>query len=623
MKKFLLVNYTAEEHGQEVPYLWLTLKSYFQRNSINPSAWDWLDPIHDDMAESPKDLVQQIVSQEPDVIGISCYIWNDKLTMHVIKEVKKLLPDVKIIAGGPALYYEHQKNWFKHHPFIDLVCKYAGYGEVFITDYLDGKSPKEIPFAIYPDLGREVWNESTAEFNRREFNYPFPYKDNIDYLKRFAVKYPHIKVIVDTARGCPYGCTFCEWGGGTSTKVVFKELEECLSELEIAFDILKPAYVDVINANFGMITDDVIVAEKICELHKKYGSVVSVNMYGPTKTNKKNLYKIYEAFASTGIMKDVKLSIQSTDETILKNIKRIDMSYDKQIDLYDNLCKDYDVYLRFETILGLPGETLDTYYKTLGDISHSTFLYPMIHEWQMLSSAPAAHPAYVDEFKIKTKQIKYVRNNYDVHMLSRNEYVKYKNANGVRHLLNDQEFIAPYEIVVSTYSYSVDDWVQMELFKYYYTFLNGTKILVPIQNYLKENNIDLTDFNKSLFQEFLMNIPQVKMSYNQLKGRIDSSEAADIFYVDIGSNFPYLSHYSLLKFLVLINPKAFFQALSLWLTKKYGDGHSFSMLCDHIADNINTPMDQDIPERAKISQILASCTYWGGNLFHDNFIMQY
>jgi hypothetical protein len=47
------------------------------------------------------------------------------------------------------------------------------------------------------------------------------------------------------------------------------------------------------------------------------------------------------------------------------------------------------------------------------------------------------------------------------------------------------------------------------------------------------------------------------------------------------------------------------------------------MLCDHIADNINTPMNQDIPQGDKIREILASCTYWGGNLFHDNFILQY
>ena len=70
MKKFLLVNYTSPTtYANEVPYLWLTLKSYFQKHSKDPSAWEWLDPIHSDISESVDDLVQEILDKEPDVIN--------------------------------------------------------------------------------------------------------------------------------------------------------------------------------------------------------------------------------------------------------------------------------------------------------------------------------------------------------------------------------------------------------------------------------------------------------------------------------------------------------------------------------------------------------------------------
>ena len=135
MKKFLIINYTTPNtSATEIPYLWLTLKSYFQRNSIDPSAWHWLDPIHSSYADSEETLIKQIVDQSPDVIGISCYMWNDKLTLHIAEEVKRRLPNVKIIAGGPALYYEYNSSWFVNHWYIDVVCEYAGYGEVFITE---------------------------------------------------------------------------------------------------------------------------------------------------------------------------------------------------------------------------------------------------------------------------------------------------------------------------------------------------------------------------------------------------------------------------------------------------------------------------------------------------------
>jgi putative methyltransferase len=624
MKKFLLVNYTTLIEGaKDVPYLWLTLHSYFKRNSINPSAWEWLDPIYDDYAESTEELAERIVSQQPNVIGISCFVWNEKLTMAVMRRVKDLLPNVKIVAGGPALYFERDKSWFSNHQFIDGICEYAGYGEIFITEYLDGKEFKDIPFAVYPTLRGSFWNKSTVDYNKREFHWPEPYFDNIEYLKRFKQKEKNVKIILDTARGCPYGCTFCEWGGGTSTKVVFKPLDRCLAEIELAFDILQPMYVDIINANFGIIKDDYDVTVKICELHKKYNCVQMVNIYGPAKTNKKNLKKIYELFVANKLINAIKLSIQSTDETILKNIKRTDMQFDEHLTIYNDLCDKYGISLRFETMIGLPGETLETYYKTIGDVSKSTLLEPMMHEWQMLPSAPAANPEYVEEMQLKTKEFKFIRNDYDSHVLSRNAYYKFNKFTGPRHLLQDQEHIAPFEVVVSTYSYGIEDWVEMELFKFYFTFLNATKVILPIQNYLKDNGVDLAEFNKTFFKEFLMKIPVVQKSYNDFVNNVKSEELGDMFYVDLSENMPLISHYSLLRFLILMDPKQFFSSLALWLGGKYGDLPAFQQLCENISDNINTPMKHDIPKKEAIKSCLNECKFFAANLFFDNFASKY
>ena len=74
------------------------------------------------------------------------------------------------------------------------------------------------------------------------------------------------------------------------------------------------------------IKDDIIIAEKIVELHKQYGNCVKqVNLYGPTKTNKKNLKQIFKIFSESGLMDDVKVSIQTTTQIALDNINRIDI----------------------------------------------------------------------------------------------------------------------------------------------------------------------------------------------------------------------------------------------------------------------------------------------------------
>ena len=617
MKNFLVINYTTpNSSSNEIPYLWLTLRSYFNRNSTNPSAWNWLDPIHSAYACDEEVLIQQVVDSKPDVIGISCYMWNDKLTLHVAEEVKRRLPHVQIIAGGPALYYEHDTSWFVKHWYVDAVCEYAGYGEVFITDFLDGKAVKDIPFAVYPALRRAFWNKSSASYNRREFNYPLPYLDNVDYLKRFNKE--NVKIILDTSRGCPYSCSFCEWGGGTSTKVVFKSLEDTIAELEVAFDILKPAYIDIINANFGINKDDVIITEKIAELHKKYECVHTVNLYGPTKTNKKNLKRIYEILVENKINDSIKISIQHTNKQILDNIKRVDIPFDDQLEMYSDLSIKHSVPLRLETMMGLPGETLDTFYQLVDDMTKSPLLSPMMHEWMMLPSAPAANKDYVDEMKIKTKLVRYNLDTYDMHMISRNEYSVISQLTGDRELLLDHKYLQPYEVVVSTYSYTIEDWAEMELFKYYFTFLNRTQLISPIQRYLRSKNVNMADFNKELFR-FLLTIPTVKKCYDDFITSLKSDEPTDLMYTDLGERLPYFTHLTVLKFLILVDPKKFFNYMGQWLYEKYDKDVMLLNICEHIYENIKTPMKEDLPFRDKMMKCISMCKYWADDMFVEDF----
>lgn len=608
MKKFLLVNYspaTSTEGSQEVPYLWMTLHSYFKRNSAKPDAWQWLDPIYTPFAESPEQLVEQIVSQAPDVIGISCYIWNNALTLWVAEQVKLQLPKVKIIAGGPSLNYWKQQDWFKSYWFIDLVCSYNGYGEVFITEYLDGKKPKEIPYAVYPDLGRHVWNESNVSIVVKQFKWPMPYKDNIEFLKKFKSNHPEAKVIIDTSRGCPYACVFCEWGGGTSTKVSFKPTSDVLEELEIAFDILQPKYVDINNANFGVVKEDVICAEKICELHQKYNCVQDVNMYGPTKTNKPRLKQILSMFAKCGIIQDMKLSIQSTDKQILDNIKRIDMSYSDQKDLFMSVADENDIQLKFEAILGLPGETVDTFYQTISDLVDEKS-HPMVHEWIMLDSSPAAKEPYFSEMGIVTKEVKFRRNAYLNHIRPKKD--ESVDEVGYRNILHDTKF-ASMELpryVVGTYSYKPADWVEMKMVRHVFYTLYKAHVIQPYIRHLRTMGVPINEFFKRSFREFFLRIPQVKIAYDSMLREVESDEQLDPYYVSLADNLPYFSYYSVVKFAILLDPKMFFKLFGEWMVATYGDEY-FVEISNAIGGVIQTPMYNDIPPREKISTIIAMC----------------
>ena len=592
MKKFLIVNYNSPEiYAECVPYLWLTLRSYFLRNSKDPNAWEWLDPIYSPMGQSTDDLVKAIVDQAPDVIGISCYMWNDLLTFKVIEEVKRQLPEVKIIAGGPALYYERDSSWFIKHWYVDALCEYASYGEVFITDYLDGVDIKNIPGAIYPALRRAFWNKSLGKLDRRSFNWPMPYLDNADYLKRFKQKHNSVKVLLDTSRGCPYACSFCEWGGGTSTKVSFKPKEETLREIDFIFEELKPMMIEFINANFGIVKDDIEYAQKIYDLNEQHKCVRDINLYGPTKTNKPNLKKIYELFIRGKMLTSLKLSIQSTSPEVLKNIDRIDMPYDEQVDLFNDLSKKYGVSLRFETMIGLPGETMDSYYSMLYELSKSELLYPLMHEWQMLPSAPAANPEYIEKFKLKTKHIMYWHQTLNnIGFMPRNKYSENKVDTGYRNILNDSEYILPYEVVTQSYSYTQEEWVKMILVKYFFISLNSNNIITPFYKYLQRTRkIDMQNFYKEFFNEFIFEMPLVKKCYDKIIASLPN-DVIDTTYADVSPNLPYIHYQALFKFIVMMDPTAFFTSLTDWLESKYGDDIYVQDLGLFVSSMVMTPI---------------------------------
>ena len=64
-------------------------------------------------------IVSDLFQRKPDVIGFSCYIWNIEETIKVIDIVKKIMPEVTIILGGPEVSYDTE-YWMKRRTMSTL-----------------------------------------------------------------------------------------------------------------------------------------------------------------------------------------------------------------------------------------------------------------------------------------------------------------------------------------------------------------------------------------------------------------------------------------------------------------------------------------------------------------------
>ncbi|MDF2724096.1 MAG: hypothetical protein K0Q59_3771, partial [Paenibacillus sp.] len=167
------------------------------------------DEFDVEMAEfTIKDPVMNIVSdlfrRRPDVIGFSCYIWNIEETIRVISVLKAIMPDVRIVLGGPEVSYDTE-HWLKRIPQVDFIV--MGEGEetfLHLLRELSGQRKFHFVFgmAYRTEAGEIVLNPGRPKLKL----------DDIPSPHRFAEDEPSLGnrvVYFETSRGCPFSCQFC------------------------------------------------------------------------------------------------------------------------------------------------------------------------------------------------------------------------------------------------------------------------------------------------------------------------------------------------------------------------------------------------------------------------------
>ena len=332
-----------------------------------------------------------------DVLLCSCYVWNWELTIHLAEQVKKINPDCLIILGGPHVP-ENSAGFFDKYPFVDMLVHGEGekISEEIFTEYLNNKD-----FSNVKGISTKEFQTMFAERINDLDILPSPYLTNTIWELVENVEGVRWICSWETHRGCPYLCTFCDWGSATFTKMRRFSEETLMKELDW-FAENKMTYIDCCDANFGIFfVRDLRIAKKLNELATTKGFPQTFQQSW-AKNSSEKIIPIAKELQEGGLLTAVTLSVQSLDENTLTIIKRANMKFDRFSNL-SNQFREEGLPTYSEVIRGLPGETLESVKEGLEQlVGESKIDTIYIFHCIVLPNAPMNIPEYKEKYKLKT-----------------------------------------------------------------------------------------------------------------------------------------------------------------------------------------------------------------------------
>jgi len=222
-----------------------------------------------------RDTIEEAIEKlkDSDIVGFSTYIWNRSYNNVLARELKKHNPNIFIMVGGPEPPIT-DKDFFKRYPYVDVAVKQEGEittKKILETLLVPESSFKAIKGMLINDNGNTIDTGPGIRIDNLD-DIPSPYLTGV--FDKLMKQYPDVRwnVTLESNRGCPYACTFCDWGSLTYNKIKKFGLERVYAELEWVGKH-NCDFVSLTDANFGIFPErDSMIADKLIEVQKTYGN---------------------------------------------------------------------------------------------------------------------------------------------------------------------------------------------------------------------------------------------------------------------------------------------------------------------------------------------------------------
>ncbi|MDQ0256561.1 anaerobic magnesium-protoporphyrin IX monomethyl ester cyclase [Evansella vedderi] len=299
-------------------------------------------------------VVTDLFGKKPDVLGFSCYIWNIEKTIRVVKMVKKVLPNTKIVLGGPEVSYD-TREWMERVPEVDFIVR--GEGEETFKQLLHQIESEEnyenIAGLAYRNGEKVTLTPSRANLDILNIPTPYRFPEDLDSLGNRIVYF-------ETSRGCPFQCQFCL--SSIEVGVRYYDIEKVKSDL--LYLIKNGAkMVKFIDRTFNIKRDYALeIFQFLIDNHGgcQFQFEITADIMRP------EVLEFLNKNAPKGIFR-FEIGVQSTNDNTNDLVKRR-QNFKKLARTVTLVKEGGKIDQHLDLIAGLPEENYDSFKKTFNDV---------------------------------------------------------------------------------------------------------------------------------------------------------------------------------------------------------------------------------------------------------------
>ncbi|MGK5533170.1 B12-binding domain-containing radical SAM protein [Streptomyces sp. URMC 129] len=315
----------------------------------------------------------------PDVIGFSHYIWNANLALEFAQVIKERSPQTVVVLGGPHYPLDaDQQARFWHERFDGIVDFYVeGEGEEAFADLLLALQDGEVTPGSIPGVHFMTHDGTLAAS---------PPRPRLPHLS--SVPSPYVAGLMDeffdgrlvptvqTNRGCPFKCTFCQEGTAYFQKVAQKPHDRIEEELHYIGRRMQPLIeagtarneLLITDSNFGMFPQDAETCRVLAECRQLYGWPRVINV----TTGKNQRDRVLSAVAQVPGAISLSGAVQSLDTDVLAAVERENIDAGKLMAIA-LAARQSGARTHSEVILALPRDSKERHLNALRELMDGGF----------------------------------------------------------------------------------------------------------------------------------------------------------------------------------------------------------------------------------------------------------